>query len=146
MRVLIVENEPLIAISLAAELRLAGHDVLGPSTDADEALCLAGDHKADLALVDVELHGTMDGIELARTLHAQCDVPTLLLTTEPVAAHAHNSDAAMGIITLPFDPSELPESVHAAETVLRGGELEAPNIPSSLQLFGTWTTSPSRVQ
>lgn len=134
MRVLIVEHEPLIAISLADELRLAGHEVLGPSADADEALCLAGDQNVDLALVDVGVRGHMDGIELARTLHVQCDIPTLLLTTEPAAGYA-NTDAALGMITLPFDPAEIPESIQAAETVLRGGQPAPPTVPHSLELF-----------
>ena len=80
MRVLIVEDEPLIAMSLAAELKLAGHEVIGPSGDAHEALCLLERHCADLALIDVDLQGPMGGIELARALQIECDLPTLLLT------------------------------------------------------------------
>lgn len=132
MKVLIVEEEPLIAMSLAAELELAGHEVLGPSADADEALCLLDRQSADLALIDTGLPGPISGLELTAVLHAECEVPTLLLTREPAAAHAHAA-GALGVITLPFNPADISDSIEAAAIVLRGGEPTAP--PRSLQLF-----------
>lgn len=134
MKVLIVEDEPLIALSLAAELKLAGHEVLGPSGDADEALCLAGEHRADIALIDMGLHGSRDGVDLARMLHDKCHIPILFLTTQPSAAHA-NADTALGVITFPFNPADIPESINAAEVVMRGGHPSPPSVPLSLELF-----------
>jgi DNA-binding response OmpR family regulator len=134
MRVLIVESEPLIAMSLAAELRLAGHEVLGPSIDAAEALCLAGEQHADIALVDAALEGTMDAAELARSLQAHCEVPVLFLTTEPATTHEH-AGAALGMISLPFDPSDIPQTIQAAQTILRGEQPAPRTVPHALQLF-----------
>ena len=136
MRVLIVESEPLIAMSLAAELRLAGHEVLGPSIDAAEALCLAGEQHADIALVDAALESTMGmgATELARMLQAHCEVPVLFLTTEPATTHEH-SDAALGMISLPFDPSDIPQTIQAAQTLLRGEQPAPRTVPHALQLF-----------
>jgi DNA-binding response OmpR family regulator len=121
-------------MSLAAELRLAGHQVLGPSSDATEAICLAGEQHADIALIDAALSGTVNAIELARTLQGQCEVPVLFLTTEPSLTH-ENGGAALGMISLPFDPSEIPLSIRAAEVVLKGGDPYPPSVPLSLQLF-----------
>ena len=134
MRVLIVEDEPLIAMSLAAELRLAGHEVLGPSGDAAEALCLAGEQEAELALIDTGLNSSMDAVELARMLRAQCDVATLFLTTEPTYFHEH-ADAALGMIALPFDPADITQTVQAAERALQGDRPMARTMPHALQLF-----------
>ena len=134
MRVLIVESEPLIAMSLAAELKLAGHEVLGPSIDAAEALCLAGEQHADIALVDAALEGTMGATELARMLQAHCEVPVLFLTTEPAMTHEH-ADAALGMISLPFDPSDIPQTIQAAQTLLRGEQPAPRTVPHALQLF-----------
>lgn len=136
MRVLIVEDEPLIAMSLAAELELAGHDVLGPLSDAAEALCLAGEQEAELALIDTALNSSMDAVELARTLRAQCDVPALFLTTEPMHVHEH-ADAALGMITLPFDPADITQTIQAAERVIRGDRPTPRSVPHALQLFDT---------
>jgi two-component system, response regulator PdtaR len=134
MRVLIVEDEPLIALSLASELKLAGHHVLGPSADADEALCLAGDHHADLALISADLQGGMGGTELARLLQSQCEVPALLLTTQPSTMHA-DTDAFLGMITLPFDPAEISDLIRAAQAVIGGDQPVATSVPQSLRLF-----------
>jgi DNA-binding NarL/FixJ family response regulator len=134
MRVLIVEAEPLIALSLAAELRIAGHEVLGPSSDVDEALRLASDRPIDLALIDAEIAGAMTGIELARTLNAQCDIRSLLLTTEKLNGELH-ADAAIGAVALPFDPADIPHTVLAVASALKGDAPPSRNIPNSLQLF-----------
>ena len=134
MRVLIVEDEPLIAMSLAAELRLAGHEVLGPSGDAAEALCLAGEQEAELALIDTGLNSSMDAVELARMLRAQCDVSALFLTTEPTYFNEH-SDAALGMIVLPFDPADITQSIQAAQRALQGDRPMPRAMPHALQLF-----------
>jgi DNA-binding response OmpR family regulator len=134
MRVLIVEDEPLIAMSLAAELTLAGHDVLGPSSDAAEALCLAVEQDAELALIDTALNSSMDPVELARMLLAQCGVPALFLTTDPMHYHEH-AHAALGMITLPFDPADITQSILAAQRVIEGDRPTARTVPHALQLF-----------
>jgi DNA-binding response OmpR family regulator len=134
MRVLIVEDEPLIAMSLAAELKLAGHHVLGPSGDAAEALCLAGEQDAELALIDTALNSSMDAVELARMLRAQCGVPSLFLTTEPLYFHEH-ADAALGMITLPFDPADITQTIQAAARLMRGDRPMPRTMPHALQLF-----------
>jgi DNA-binding response OmpR family regulator len=140
MRVLIIEAEPLIALSLAAELNHAGHEVFGPTSDVEEALRLACDHPIDLALIDVGIAGEMSGIELARTLNVQCEVPSLLLTTERLNGNAH-ADAAIGAVFLPFDPADIPQSVLAAASALRGDTQALRNLPNALQLFDP-TASP----
>jgi two-component system, response regulator PdtaR len=55
MRILIVEDEPLIAASIDWELRDAGYEVIGPAADAAHALALARATRPDLALVDINL-------------------------------------------------------------------------------------------
>jgi DNA-binding response OmpR family regulator len=134
MRVIIVLDEPLIAMSLAAELKLAGHEVIWPSGDAAEALLLARDHQPDIALIDAGLDGAMGAVELARALQVQCDVPVLFLTTEPDLTN-ENADAALGMISLPFDPSEIPKTIEAAREVMQGGSPSPRTVPHSLQLF-----------
>src|SRR5690606_41929575 len=72
MKVLIVAEELLIAMSLAAELELAGHQVLGPCASADEALRSLDGRHVDLALIDAALHAPLSGSELAKIGRASC--------------------------------------------------------------------------
>ena len=65
MRVLIVEDEIIVARDLQNQLTRLGYQVLGVASQADAAIQLARRHKPDLVLMDVRLQGEMDGIEAA---------------------------------------------------------------------------------
>lgn len=140
MLVLVVEDEPLIAVSLELELELAGHRVLGPASDPEQAWRLAAQHRPDVALIDIGMHGDPRGIELARVLRVEYDVAVLFvtMTREPAL---ENQDAAVGIITKPFDPDDVPESVEIADAVKHGRRPPVSHaLPASLELFGTSQT------
>lgn len=55
-RILVVEDEYLIAFDHDAWLRKAGFDVVGPVSDAEDALRLVADEPVDAAILDIELH------------------------------------------------------------------------------------------
>jgi DNA-binding response OmpR family regulator len=135
MLVLIVEDEPLIAVSLEIELELAGHRVLGPADDPDYALQLAAKHRPDVALVDIGLHGIPRGVELARALRSRFDVAVLFVTMTRDTA-LQNKDAALGVITKPFDPDDIPESIQIVNALKHGQRPPLQSLPSSLELFG----------
>src|SRR5687768_9701583 len=68
MLILIVEDEPISALSIIAELEHAGHVTLGPAGTFEEGLELALTGHPQLALVDIDLVHKGDGIELAKRL------------------------------------------------------------------------------
>src|ERR1039458_6826798 len=73
-KVLIVEDEPIVALDLKQELETLGCEVLGVAESADEALVAAGVHRPDLALMDVRIVGSVDGIQTAGLLRAEIGV------------------------------------------------------------------------
>ncbi len=77
-RVLVVEDDPLLALDIAGELRGAGCTVLGPASSLDAALSLAETPKPDAAVLDVFLDGTYVW-PLAALLAARA-VPFIFLT------------------------------------------------------------------
>lgn len=79
-RILIVEDEALIAAELEARLVDLGYDVVGVAGHADQALALLETAEPDLALMDIRLRGTVDGVELARLVRERYALPTLFLT------------------------------------------------------------------
>jgi DNA-binding response OmpR family regulator len=85
-------------------------------------------------LVDIGLHGIPRGIELARELRSQYDVAVLFVTMTRDTA-LENQDAALGVITKPFDPDDVPESVEIANAVKQGKTPSPQALPSSLELF-----------
>lgn len=68
MNVFIVEDEDLYADQLAMLTEQAGHTVCGMATNAEEALRLFEKSRADMALIDINLAGEMDGLELGKWL------------------------------------------------------------------------------
>ena len=72
MQVLIAEDDPIVALALAARVRELGHEPLGPYADGASALAAASAGDADLYLLDIGLPG-LDGYEVARTLRDRPD-------------------------------------------------------------------------
>ena len=67
MRVLVAEDDPLIALALCERLRSLGHEPLGPVSDGEQAIELARESEADLYLFDIEMP-SVDGLEAAARL------------------------------------------------------------------------------
>jgi two-component system, response regulator PdtaR len=70
MRVLVAEDDPLIALGLAERLRSLGHEPIGPAADGAEAIELARAGAPDLYLFDIEMPN-VDGLEAAERLAAE---------------------------------------------------------------------------
>lgn len=73
-RVLIVEDERLVARSLERQLRRLGHRVVGLVSTGIEAIQQALEHRPDMILMDIRLRGQMDGIEAAASVRKQLNV------------------------------------------------------------------------
>ena len=124
MVVLIVEDEILIGMELQMTLRMAGHQVGEPAGSAEQALRVAAAERPDLAFVDVNLEGGAEGIDLARELRDRHDTTCVFLTAQPEKVHdAH--DAALGVITKPYDPATVVGAVEFAAAIRTGGDRTA---------------------
>ncbi|MEZ0283141.1 response regulator [Methyloceanibacter sp.] len=85
-RVLIVEDEFLIALDLEAAMSGLGFEICGLAPNGDKARSLAMDHQPDVVLVDVYLGGAREGIETARWLRDVCDASVVFVTAHTDAA------------------------------------------------------------
>lgn len=115
-RIMIVEDEFLIAMDLEDALSEAGFEVVGIATDTDAALALARDTKVDAAIMDVNLARGTCGIDTARRLRAELDIPSLFVSAQineklrSVAADAR----PLGFVTKPYMPDEIVAKLGAA--------------------------------
>jgi CheY-like chemotaxis protein len=80
-RILVVEDEALIAIDLKARLEDLGYDVPAIGASADMALDLACCHNPDLILMDIRLRDGSDGIEAASEVRQRLNIPIIFLTS-----------------------------------------------------------------
>lgn len=91
--VLVVEDEALIRVTIADELRLAGYDVL-EAADADEAIeLLEANESIRLVLTDVDMPGSMDGLRLAAMVRDRWPPVRIIVTS---GKRAPVSDAMPG--------------------------------------------------
>jgi two-component system, response regulator PdtaR len=64
VKILLVEDEPLILMDIEAQLREVGHEVISVH-NADRAIAVLTDRSVDLILTDIDMPGSMDGLRLA---------------------------------------------------------------------------------
>ena len=115
-KLLIVEDEPIVALDLKQEVEQLGCEVIGVAESADEALVAAGVHRPDLALMDVRIVGSVDGIQTAGLLRAAYRVPVVFLTSysdETTIARAAR-EMPYGYLTKPFQSGELKATLQVA--------------------------------
>lgn len=96
MRVLIVEDDAIIAMHLALLVVELGHEVCATAVSAAGAIALATAHNPDVVLMDIRLAQGSSGIEAARELHAQQALRCIFLSG--------NLDEATRSAVLPYEP------------------------------------------
>jgi CheY-like chemotaxis protein len=111
LRVLVVDDEFLIADYIALLLKEAGHMVIGPAGSAAEALDLLGSGAAaDVAVLDIKLPGGMDGIALAAEIarrHGPLPVVFASGSGDPTTRHRAEAASPIGFLQKPIEPSTL---------------------------------------
>jgi two-component system, response regulator PdtaR len=81
-KVLVVEDDAVIAMSMREILSLVGFEVVGVAATVTDALCLAENTKPDVAILDVRLAGRRDGIEGAMLLRQRSGLPVIFVTAQ----------------------------------------------------------------
>lgn len=79
-KVLIVEDEAIVAMELKFRLTKLGYSVCGTASSGLKALQLANEHRPDIVLMDVRIKGKMDGIETADILKKDLGIPSIFLS------------------------------------------------------------------
>ncbi|QNM82704.1 response regulator [Sphingomonas sabuli] len=128
-RILIVEDEMLVALEMEAILEDSGHCPVGIAPDLESAQGFFDD-QLDLALVDLNLRDGLTGPEIGRLL-GERGVPVVFVTANPRQL-GDKVVGAIGVITKPTDHATLLAAVEYALGRLEGREVEA---PPALQLF-----------
>lgn len=80
-QIMIVEDEALIADHLAVCLEDCGYQIAGIADSAEEALQLLQNKKPDLILIDINLSGDLDGVDLAQSINVQHQIPFIFVTS-----------------------------------------------------------------
>lgn len=130
-RILIVEDEMLVAFEVEAVLGDLGHDVVGIAPDLATAMELAT-QPIDLALVDLNLRDGLTGPEIGKRLCALGNVAVLFVTANPRLL-GDGIAGAIGVLTKPTDEAAVRAAVDYALRVKVGDRSAQP--PEALRVF-----------
>jgi len=132
MRILLIEDDPILALTFASTLTRGGHNVVGIAYSAEETYqIVSGETNIELALADVNLEGRDEGIEVVRQLRARFAIPSLFVSGQ-VASVQNHSNLALGWMKKPFPPADL---LRAIEVIASGNTASQQGLPPALTLF-----------
>jgi len=153
LSVLVVEDEPIVALELQSYLDGMGYACAGHVTSGEAAVEAAARLRPDLVLMDVTLDGPMDGIEAAEAIRAARDVPVVFLTAfgDPATVARAKAAAPFGYLLKPFEERDLRAALEvaagrrAAEDTLRERGDDLQQILDGLDLGTALTDADGRL-
>lgn len=115
-KILIVEDEFVIAQDLKMTIEGFGYDIVAVESTGEEAVIKASELQPDLIMMDIMLEGDMDGIEASEIIHQNSDIPIIYLTAYAdtstlVRAKASRPEA---YLLKPWDERELHNTIKMA--------------------------------
>jgi CRP-like cAMP-binding protein/AmiR/NasT family two-component response regulator len=115
-KVLIAEDEAVVALDIAHELESAGYTVVGQVTSGQAAIDSTAEYHPDVVLLDITMPGEVDGIHAAEAIGKRFGTPVIFVT-------AHSDEATLqrakltrpsGYVMKPFEPNELRANIEIA--------------------------------
>src|SRR5688500_7629897 len=115
-RVLIAEDDAILALRIQRTVEAMGHEVVALSATGEDAVRLTEEFQPDVALMDVSLRGEMSGVVAAAHIHARGETPIIYVTAysdrELIEQAARTSPYAY--LTKPIRERELQAAIEAA--------------------------------
>ena len=122
LKILVVDDESLIAMALSDQLEFLGHEVVGTASGGDEAIALAAEHQPDLVLMDIHLGG-MDGLEAAARINSARPTAVIILTGFPdkTLVERGKECGVVAHLLKPIDLEDLRQAVETARAAFNRG-------------------------
>ncbi len=121
MRILVVEDEQIIAADLEMKLTGLGHEVVGTAVSGEEGIKLAEQFLPELVLVDIQLQGKMSGIQAAEEMQKRTGVQIIFATAFPgVFLNNPSQMSEPGLcLSKPYSKFQLEAALKAVQTAAR---------------------------
>ena len=116
LRILVVEDEPLIAEHLACNLQDLGYTIAGTAHDYDEAVEHLDKKEVDFLVLDIKLEGERTGIDLAKLVNEKYNLPFIFLTSYSDKDTLQNAKEVepLGYLVKPIDEKDLLTTIEVA--------------------------------
>ncbi len=113
-RVLVIEDEPIIAMDIEGIVRDLGHEVVGVAVTRDEAVSMAMAEKPGLVLADIQLADDSSGIDAVKDILQNFSVPVIFITAFPERLLTGERPEPTFLITKPFQRSTVKAAISQA--------------------------------
>jgi signal transduction histidine kinase len=115
-RILVVEDEVVIAMEIESVLQQMGYEVIGPVMTGQDAIVMTAEKRPDLILMDIRLKGDLDGISTAEHIYHLYRIPVIFLTahSDPKTVDKAIATHPFGYLIKPFRKNELYTSIEIA--------------------------------
>jgi CheY-like chemotaxis protein len=116
VQILVVEDEAIIALDILGMLKKMGCVDSEVAFSGEESVQKVAAHRPHLVLMDIRLKGTLDGIQAAKQIFYEYDVPVIYITAfgDDATIKRANGTARYGYITKPFEEYELQSTIKDA--------------------------------
>jgi DNA-binding LytR/AlgR family response regulator len=116
LKILIVEDELIIAEDMTNMLEKIGYEVIGTAIDFDEAIEILETEKPDLILLDINLSGKRDGIDLAEEINKRFEIPFIFTTshTDSTTIERAKKTHPINYLVKPFKQPQLYTAIEIA--------------------------------
>ena len=114
--ILIVEDEGVLAMKTEIDLVGMGHEVVGIADSAAEAFEMTDKYSPEIILMDIALHGEMNGIDAAVKICEQHDCKIIYMTahTDDITIEKAQKTKHVGFLHKPFEPYQLQRGIDKA--------------------------------
>lgn len=115
-RVLVVEDEGIVAADIRLTLRDLGYTVIDTVASAEKAIDIAQRARPDLILMDIVTKGPIDGVQAAKVIRERCAIPVVFLTAhaDPETVQRARSAEPLGYVVKPFKDIDLRTAIEIA--------------------------------
>ena len=115
-KIMIVEDELIVAKSLSGQLKRLGYEVAAIVASGEEAIEIAASARPELILMDIMLQGEIDGIQAAEKIWNSCHIPVIYLTANADISTLERAkiSGSFGYILKPFKNKELQAAIEIA--------------------------------
>ncbi|CAM4220693.1 response regulator [Zobellia roscoffensis] len=130
-RILIVEDDMIIAANISLQLESLGYEVTGIVTRGEEALLQTKENAPDILLLDINLKGALNGIQTAMEIHKHRDIPVIYLTanTDEATFSAAKETKPKAFITKPFNKLNLQRTIELVADQLVKENVQTASLP-----------------
>lgn len=138
IKILVVEDEMIIAANISLQLTNLGYEVTGIIPRGEEALLHIKENQPDIVLLDIQLKGDIDGIETAQRMQKDYNIPVIYLTANADEAHFNKAKTTnpYAFISKPFKKLDLQRAIElTVNRIQTENTLEEINIKDSLSPF-----------